>query len=74
MARAKITSIKGKKAVVLPDDIARKLHLMAGDTVYIRETGRGIEISGMTPTEEDDLRTAQEAMKAYREKWRFAGG
>lgn len=74
MARAKIATVKGSKAVVLPDDIARRLHLMAGDTVYVRETSRGIEISAMSPMEEDDLRSAQEAMRAYREKWRFAGG
>lgn len=74
MARAKIATVKGKKAIVLPDDIARRLHLHPGDAVYVRETGRGIEITGMSPTEEDDLRNAQETMRAYREKWRFAGG
>lgn len=74
MARAKIATVKGKTAIVLPDGIAERLHVAAGETVYIRETSRGVEISAMSPMEEDDLRNAQKAMRAYREKWRFAGG
>ncbi|WP_416899588.1 MAG: hypothetical protein ACMVY4_07750 [Minwuia sp.] len=74
MARAKITKANGRTAVVLPDELAEKFRLGSGGTVYIRETGRGFEVSAMTPGEENDLRQAQESLRQYKQNWRYAGG
>lgn len=74
MARAKISNIRGRTAIVLPDDVAEKFNMMSGETVYVRETSRGLEISGMSPSDDNEMRNAQATIRMYKENWRYAGG
>lgn len=74
MARAKISTSKGRTAVLLPEDIADKFRLMPGQTVYVHETARGLEISGMSPADDNEMRNAQATIQMYKDNWRYAGG
>jgi len=74
MARAKISRTQGKTSVVLPDDLAKRLRLLHGDTVYVRETARGFEVTGISPSDDNDIRQAQETVREYKDRWRYAGG
>lgn len=74
MPRAKITRSQGKTSVVLPDDLAQRFQLLQGDTVYVRETARGFEITGISPADERGIRDAQEKARQYKDRWRYAGG
>ncbi|WP_417514043.1 hypothetical protein [Minwuia sp.] len=73
MARAKISKVGGRTAVILPDEVAERFELFAGETVYVRDSARGLEITGMSPTEENDLRNGQRTLNHYRHHWRYAG-
>jgi len=74
MARAKISKVRGKTAITLPDDLAKRFKLLPGATIYVRETSRSLEISGLSPADDNDMRNAQETIRQYKENWRYAGG
>ena len=74
MARAQISNIRGRTAIVLPDEVANKFNVLSGETVYVRETARGLEISGMSPADDNDMRYAQATIQMYKDNWRYAGG
>ena len=74
MARAKISKIRGRTAIVIPDEVANKFNVLSGETVSVRETAQGLEISGMSPAADNDMRNAQATIQMYKDNWRYAGG
>jgi hypothetical protein len=74
MAGARISSIRGRTAIVHPDDFAIRLSVMAGDTVRVRETTRGMETSGLGPADDNEMRDTQETVQRDKENWHYAGG
>lgn len=73
-SRTRLVRSGAELCVALPEEVVARLRLSAGDTVYLRETGQGIELTLMDPSDEDTLRQSQESMRRYRQQWRFAGG
>jgi len=74
MAKAKISRVQGRTALVLPEEVTKRFRLMAGDSVTIRETPRGLVIDRLNPLEEDNLRDAEQTLQKYKDTWRYAGG
>lgn len=64
--RVKLRRMGGSIGVVLPKDMAQRLHLEAGDDMLAIETANGILLSPNDPDVDDGLAIAVEAQKRYR--------
>ena len=62
----KLRRMGGSVGATLPRDMARRLHLEAGDEVLAVETANGILLSPYDPDVDDGLAIAVEAQKRYR--------
>lgn len=64
--KLKVTNIGDSVGVVLPKEALEKMQLEKGDNIYLTETDFGFEISGHNPQFEEEMATARQVMKQYR--------
>ncbi len=62
----KLRKAGGSIAATLPKDMAERLHLEAGDSVFAIETEYGILLTPYDPDVEEALSIASEVSSAYR--------
>lgn len=67
MAALKITSIGGVAGIVLPEEVLHRLGVAPGDTLYLTETPRGIELTPLDPKVAQQLAVAEGVMPDNRE-------
>ncbi|MEC9347058.1 MAG: hypothetical protein VYB54_12590 [Pseudomonadota bacterium] len=73
-SRAVVVENDGHLNVVLPDDLVQRFGVSSGDTVYLRQTDHGLEISLLSPQEREAIEDNRERMQRYRDHMRVAGG
>jgi antitoxin MazE len=56
----------GSVTATLPKDIAERLHVKAGDTIYAIETDRGVLLTPYDPSFGEALRAFEEVRRQYR--------
>ena len=64
--QTKIRKTGGSLAATLPKDLAERLHLEAGDTVFIVETERGLLLTPYDPAFERSLELYRRGAQRYR--------
>ncbi len=64
--RLKLRQAGGSISATLPNDMAERLHLTAGDTVFAIETDRGILLTPYDPQTEKALAIASMVAEKYR--------
>ena len=66
MFKLKVTTIGNSTGVVLPQEVLAKMHIEKGDNLYLTPTPNGFEITPYNPEFEQEMDTAREVMKQYR--------
>ncbi len=66
MTTLKIRKIGNSAGVVIPKDVLARLHLDAGDTLYLSQTANGFELSPYDPDFEADMEAARKIMRKRR--------
>jgi antitoxin MazE len=56
----------GSVTATLPKDIAERLHVKPGDTIYAIETDRGVLLTPYDPSFGEALRAFEEVRRQYR--------
>lgn len=64
--RVKLRRMGGSISITLPEDMAQRLHLEAGDDLLAVETANGILLTPYDPDVDDGLAIAVEARQRYR--------
>ena len=62
----KLRQAGGSISATLPKDMAERLHLAAGDTIFAIETDRGILLTPYDPEAEEALAIASKVAGKYR--------
>ena len=73
-SRAVVVENDGHLNVILPDEIVQRFGVASGDTVYLRPTAHGLEITLLSPQEMEAIEDNRQRMQRYREQMRVAGG
>ena len=66
----KITTIGNSVGVILPKDILEKLRVSKGDSLFAKETARGIEITPFDPEVARQMEVAERVMREDRDALR----
>ncbi|AFZ53176.1 AbrB/MazE/SpoVT family DNA-binding domain-containing protein [Cyanobacterium aponinum UTEX 3222] len=66
MFRLKVTTVGNSTGVILPKEVLAKMHVEKGDNLYLTPTPNGFEITPYNPEFEQEMETAREIMKQYR--------
>ncbi len=66
MVKTTIRQIGNSAGIILPKEALARLHLAAGDEVFLVETPTGYEMTPYDPEFEAQLDSAQKGMRAYR--------
>ena len=66
MIKTKVTTVGNSTGIVLPKDILSKLKVDKGDTLCFIETPNGVEITPYDPEFEQEMDTARDVMRRYR--------
>ena len=67
MTTLKITTVGNSAGVVLPRELLHRLRVEKGDTLYVLETPRGIELIPYNPEIAGQLEAAEEVMREDRD-------
>jgi putative addiction module antidote len=67
MASLKLTTIGNSTGVVLPKEILQRLRVDRGDTLYVIETARGIELTPYDPDFAAQMEVAERVMREDRD-------
>ena len=65
MYKLKVTSIGNSCGIILPEEALAKLNVEAGETLYLKETANGFEISGADSEFEEEMQAARQVMTQY---------
>lgn len=63
MITLKLTTVGDSVGVVLPRELLEKLGVQEGDTLYVVETPRGIELTSTDPTFAEQMEVAERVMR-----------
>jgi putative addiction module antidote len=63
----KVTTVGSSAGVVLPKDLLERLRVQKGDTLYVLETPRGIEITPYDPSFAEQVEVAERVMREDRD-------
>jgi putative addiction module antidote len=63
MTTLRVTSLGSATGVILPRELLAHLRVEAGDTLYIVETPRGIELMPHDPALAEQMEVAEEVMR-----------
>ncbi len=74
MATLKLTTVGNSVGVVLPKEILERLRVRKGDSLYILETPRGIELTPYDPEFARQMDAAEEVMREDRDALRKLAG
>jgi putative addiction module antidote len=74
MATLKLTTVGNSVGVVLPKEILDKLHVQKGDSLYVLETPRGIELTPYDPEFARQMDVAEAVMREDRDTLRKLAG
>jgi putative addiction module antidote len=66
MFKVKVTTVGNSTGIVLPKEVLAKMQIDKGDSLYLTETINGFEISPYDPSFEEEMATARQVMKQYR--------
>ena len=66
----KLTTIGNSTGVVLPKEILERLRAVKGDTLYVLETARGIELTPYDPEFATQMAAAERVMREDRDALR----
>ena len=64
--RASVTQIGNSTGVILPKEVAARLKVKKGDSVFLTETSDGYSLSPYDPEFENQMAAAREGMAKYR--------
>lgn len=67
MSVLKLTTVGDSVGVILPEEILARLRVRAGDTLYVIETRRGIELTPHDPELVAQTEAAERAMREDRD-------
>ena len=70
MTELKLSKIGNSVGLVLPKEILARLHLEAGDVVYLTESSEGVRLTPYDPTFARQMKSAERVMKRHREVFR----
>lgn len=73
MFKLKVTTVGNSTGVVLPKEVLAKMHIERGDHLYLIPTPKGFEITAYDPEFEQEMETARQVMKQYRNALRELG-
>ena len=65
-ATVKVTTVGNSIGIVLPKDVLERLHIEEGDTLYIRETPGGVQLTPYKPEFARVVRAGRRATSNYR--------
>jgi putative addiction module antidote len=74
MATLKITTVGNSVGVVLPREILDRLRVQKGDSLYVLETPRGIELTPYDPEFAQQMDAAESVMREDRDALRKLAG
>jgi putative addiction module antidote len=74
MATLKLTTVGNSVGVVLPREILDKLRVQKGDSLYVLETPRGIELTPYDPEFARQMDLAEAVMREDRDVLRKLAG
>jgi len=66
MATLKVTQIGNSLGVILPKEVAARLKVEKGDTLYLTEAPEGYRLSPHDPAFEEKMVKAEDIIKRYR--------
>jgi putative addiction module antidote len=66
----KITTVGNSVGVALPKEVLQHLHVEKGDTLYVLQTPRGIELTPYDPEFAVQMKTADQVMREDRDALR----
>ncbi len=66
MIKLSVRQIGNSTGIILPKEALARLHIGAGDEVFLVETPAGYEVTPYDPEFEAQLKSAQKGMRAYR--------
>ena len=67
MTTLKVTTVGNSTGVVLPREVLRHLHVEKGDTLYVLETPKGIELTPYDPEFAAQMEAAEQVMREDRD-------
>jgi len=67
MSSLKLTTIGNSTGVILPKEILQRLRVDRGDTLYVIETARGIELTPYDPEFAGQMEVAERVMREDRD-------
>ena len=67
MTTLKVTTVGNSAGVVLPREVLEHLRVEKGDTLYVLETPKGIELSAYDPEFAAQMETAEQVMRQDRD-------
>lgn len=65
--KAKIISVGNSAGIILPKEVLDTMKVAKGDTLYIRETASGYEVSPYDPEFERTMELAEQVMREDRD-------
>lgn len=66
MKQVKVRKVGGSVGATIPKEMAERLHVDAGDTLFVVETEDGILLTPYDPTAQEAFDIAERAAKRYR--------
>jgi putative addiction module antidote len=70
MTTLKLTTVGNSTGVVLPKEILERLRVEKGDSLYVLETPRGIELTPYNPEFAAQMEAAEQVMREDRDALR----
>ena len=67
MTTLKVTTVGNSAGVVLPREVLRHLRVEKGDTLYVLETPKGIELTAYDPEFAAQMDAAEQVMREDRD-------
>jgi putative addiction module antidote len=67
MGKLKLTAVGNSVGIILPKEILRRLRVEKGDTLYVLETSRGIELTPYDPQFAAQMELAEQVMREDRD-------
>ena len=66
MIKVTVRQVGNSTGIILPKEALARLHIAAGDDVFLVETPTGYEVTPYNPEFEAQLKSTQKGMRAYR--------
>ena len=74
MMTLKVTTVGNSAGIVLPKELLERLRVEKGDTLYVLETPRGIELTPYDPEFAAQMEQAEQVMREDRDALRKLAG